>query len=164
MFPLQNEMSVTSPEASRFSLSSVTSQNQSTELSSEPGIQPSLDLPSTSQGIPPPTYLQAIQQKPIPSENHQCQTSEPPPEYTGPSPGYNSSKIRSGRFHLESTMSTAEEQERTNTMEDGIGRFIILLVDPKKYFFFRTMLVTLLEGARHHGPSPLLDLGTVFRN
>ena len=135
-------------------VASTTLQTQSTASSSEPGIQSSLDFPSTYHGIPPPTYLQAIQQEPIPSENHQCQTSEPPPEYTGPSPGYNSSKIRSGRFHGESTMSTAEEQERTNTMEDGIGRFIILLVDPKKYFFFGTMLVTLLEGARHHGPSP----------
>ena len=115
---------------------SPTLQTQSTALSSEPEIQPSFDLPSTYQGIPPPTYLQAIQQEPIPSENQHSQPSEPPPEYTGPSPGYDPSKTGSGRFHGESTMSTAEEQERTNAMENEIGRLVILLVDPSRYFSF----------------------------
>ena len=117
-------------------VASTTLQTQSTASSSEPGIQSSLDFPSTYHGIPPPTYLQAIQQEPIPSENRHYQPSEPPPEYTGPSPGYDPSKTGSSRFHGESTMSTAEEQERTNATENEIGRLVILLVDPSRYFSF----------------------------
>ena len=138
MFSLQIEINVTNSEASNQPLSSAvaspTSQTQSTALSSESGIPPSSETPLAYQGIPPPTYLEAIQQDPIPSENQHPLPNEPPPEYTGPSLGYDSSKTGSTRFHGESTMSTAEEQERTKTVEDELGRLIILLVILKKCF------------------------------
>ena len=92
------------------------------------GILPSLDPSSTEHGVSPPTYQQAVQQGSIPAENQQPIPNEPPPEYTGPSPGYDYNKTGDGRFHGESTMSTAEEQESTNAMEDQLGQLIVLLV------------------------------------
>ena len=152
LFSSQIEMNVTSPEAAHQPLASAvalpTSQTQSTVLSSEPAISPSLEIASAYQGIAPPTYLQAIQQDPIPSENQNPLPSEPPPEYTGPSPGYDSGKTGNTRFIGESTMSTAEEQERTNAMEEELRRLIILLVNLRKYFSSEFLLVILPVGTK----------------
>ena len=96
---------------------SSTLQALSTAPCSETRNQFSLDIPQVRHGIDPPTYLQTIQQKPVPPENQYPLPSEPPPEYTGPSPGYD------GKGHL----ATAEEQERNNAVADELGRLTILL-------------------------------------
>ena len=104
-------------------------------------------------GIAPPTYQQAIQQESVPTRDQQAVPNEPPPEYTGPSPGYDASQTTSGHFHGESTMSTAEEQERTNAMEDGIGRLLVLSVQFDIFFFFYFFITRITKNVEGHiGP------------
>ena len=120
MFSLQLAGNITKQEATPQPLSdagtSSTSQTLAAPGDFEPRKQPSLNLPLVHHGIDPPTYLQTIQQVPIPSENQYLSPSEPPPEYTEPSPGYNG----------QGPLVTAEEKDRTHAMEDELGRLTIL--------------------------------------
>ena len=84
------------------------------------------ERPPMPTGLAPPTYQQAIQLEPLPSDNAQSIPDEPPPEYSGPSPEYKETQPGDGRFHGESTMSVAEEQERMNQVENEIGRLLVL--------------------------------------
>ena len=104
--------------------------------------QTTTGLPSMPPGIAPPSYQQAIQQESVPTRVQQVVPNEPPPEYTGPSAGYDISQTNSGHFHGESTMSAEEEQERTNAMEDGIGRLIVLSV---QFFIFHLVIALYLN-------------------
>ena len=117
------------------------SQSATTE-NSHAETQPTTGLPSMPPGIAPPSYQQAIQQESVPTRDQQVVPNEPPPEYTGPSAGYDNSQTSSGHFHGESAMSTEEEQERTNAMEDGIGRLIVLSV---QFFIFHLVIVLYLN-------------------
>ena len=88
-------------------------------------------------GIVLPTYQQAIQLEPLLMSNQQSIPNEPPPEYSGPSLAYNETQSGGDSFHGESTMSTAEEQERMDRVEDEIGRLIAMYVQFHFYIKFK---------------------------
>ena len=143
-----NQGTTSSPPSNPINAAQTPSQSATTEDSRLEG-QPNIGLPSMPPGIAPPTYQQAIQQESVPKRDQQVVPNEPPPEYTGPPPGYDTSQTTSGHFHGESTMSTAEEQERANAMEDGIGRLLVLSVQFVILFFlclFITQIAKNIKG------------------
>ena len=123
----ENEAGANSLPSNVANTTSMPAQSATSE-NCHPETQPTMGLPSMPPGIAPPSYQQAIQQESVPTRDQPLVPNEPPPEYTGPSAGYDTSQTNNGHFHGESTMSTEEEQERTNAMEDGIGRLIVLSV------------------------------------